>query len=410
MKIAFIVMEFPSISETFVLNQITGLLDKRHDVEIFSVNKPTWGKCHEDVVKYGLLERTNYLTPIPSSRMKRLYKGLMYVGRYFASHPKTVFNALNVFKFGKPAISFNLLCTIAPFLGKGPYDIIQCHFGPCGNIGIQCSRTRALRGKVVTAFHGYDLSSYLKKNNDHVYDNLFAYGDLCLPISHYWKRKLIELGCPPKKIEVHHMGVDTRQFVSTDEPRDHNEKFRILTVARLVEKKGVQYGIQAIATASKAYPNIEYLIAGDGPMKSEMKNLIKDLNLDGRARLLGWINQNEVADLMASSDILIAPSITATDGDKEGIPVVLMEALAIGLPVISTEHSGIPELVIHEKTGLIAPERDSAKLADHIIALIENKKLKKKLVKNGRKHVKIHYNILTLNQKLEAIYYRLQNN
>jgi colanic acid/amylovoran biosynthesis glycosyltransferase len=409
MKIAFIVPEFPSISQTFVLNQITGLLDKGHDIEIFAVNKPASKKCHEDVIKYGLLDRTSYLAAVPASRVKRLSTGILYVGRYFRAYPRAILNSLNVLKFGKPAISFTLLCTIAPFLGKGPYDIIHCHFGPCGNIGIQCIRTRALTGKIVTTFHGYDLSSYLVKNNRCVYHTLFEYGDLCLPISLYWKKKLIELGCPPEKLKVHHMGVDTRQFDSTDAPKGPNEKIRILTVARLVEKKGVKYGIQAVADASKAYPNIEYLIAGDGPLKSEIEKQIKDLRLNECVRLLGWVKQSEVTELMTISDILIAPSITGADGDQEGIPVVLMEALAKGVNVISTDHSGIPELVVHGETGLIAPERDSDKLADHIITLIENQNLKERLQKNGRNHVKSNYNIFTLNQNLETIYHGLLN-
>jgi colanic acid/amylovoran biosynthesis glycosyltransferase len=410
MKIAFIVTEFPSISQTFVLNQITGMLDMGHDVEIFADGKHVGAGLHQDVIKYGLMERVTYLTPITSNVLKRILKGVKYLLYYFPSHPRPVLNSLNIIRFGRQAASFSLLLRIVPFLGKGPYDIIQCHFGPCGIRGLKCIRTGALKGKLVTAFHGFDLSTYLLKNNSRMYKQLFKYGDLCLPISRYWEKTLIELGCPPDKLVVHRMGVNIDDFELLDEVIGRNDNVRILSVGRLVEKKGIRYGIEAVSKIAESHPNVEYRIVGDGPLKLEFERLIKDSNMGNRIRLMGWLNKKQVAEIMINSDILIAPSVTGKDGDMEGIPVVLMEALALGLPCISTEHSGIPELIIDGETGLLAPERDSAALANHIVKLIENRELAENLRINGRNHVRAQYNINTLNQNLIALYNFLLTN
>jgi colanic acid/amylovoran biosynthesis glycosyltransferase len=407
MKIAFIVPEFPSLSQTFVLSQIVGLLDRGHDVEIFAGNAGDEGKLHPDVMKYSLLGQTTYLPEIPNGRLERTVKGLMYALGSFTKHPRSVLRALNVFRFGRLAASFTLVWRIIPFLGRGPFDVIHCHFGPCGMIGIQCILTGALRGRVVTTFHGFDLTSFLRRNGNRIYEDLFEHCDVCMPISNHWRAKLIEMGCDPKKIVVHHMGVNTKGFQGFRTESRKGENVRVLSVARLVDKKGIQFGIEALSKVVEDYPNVEYLIAGDGPLRPQLEQSVKDLGLDGKVRFLGWMNQEEVTGLMMNSEILVAPSITGPDGDQEGIPVVLMEALAMGLPVVSTHHSGIPELIIDGATGLLAPERDSNALADKIMQLIRSDRLVSELRSNGRAYVQENFDIEKLNSGLEGIYRQL---
>jgi colanic acid/amylovoran biosynthesis glycosyltransferase len=407
MRIAFIVPEFPSLSQTFVLNQITGLLDRGHDVEIFSATAPRDEKYHCDVLTYKLLDRTTYFPKIPDSRLRRALKGSIYALSRFAKYPKIVIRSMNLFKFGKLAASFTLMHRINPFLGKAPFDIIHCHFGPMGIIGVQCLRTGALKGKIVTTFHGYDLTSYTSKHGPNVYRTLFEHGDLYLPISNHWKNRLIDIGCKKEKIAVHRMGVDVQQFHDEKKVRPPDGSIKILSVARLVEKKGIQYGIEAISKVLQHFSKIEYVIAGDGPLRSQLEGMIKQRKLEDHIRLLGWMNQDEINELMRKSDILLAPSVTARDGDQEGIPVVLMEALAMGLPVISTYHSGIPELIIDGKTGFLVEERDSAGLADKLISIINSEPIAMQLKTNGIQYINKYYNIKKLVAELEAIYAQL---
>jgi colanic acid/amylovoran biosynthesis glycosyltransferase len=205
------------------------------------------------------------------------------------------------------------------------------------------------------------------------------------------------------------MGVETGALGKARDGAAKGETLRLLSVARLVEKKGIRYGIEAISRVVEHYPRLEYLVAGDGPLRSELEALAKDLGLDEKVRFLGWMNQEEVKKWMMTSDILLAPSVTGADGDQEGIPVVLMEAMAMGLPVVSTFHSGIPELVIDGVTGLLAPERDSDGLAGKILELIRSEDLAAEMGNRGRDHVRENFDIEKLNLELEGIYQRLMN-
>ena len=145
---------------------------------------------------------------------------------------------------------------------------------------------------------------------------------------------------------------------------------KILTVTRLVEKKGLEYSIKAIDKVMRKYSNIEYRIIGDGPLKEKLRILIKQHKLKNRIQLLGWMTQDEVHKYFAESHIFIHPSITAKNGDQEGTPTVLIEAPARGLPIVSTTHSGITELVQNGKSGFLVPERDVGELAEKFEYLI----------------------------------------
>jgi colanic acid/amylovoran biosynthesis glycosyltransferase len=407
MHIAFIVPEFPSLSQTFVLNQITGLLDRGHDVEIFSATAGNDEKYHRDVIKYDLLDRTMYFPKIPTDSVKRRLIGLQHAFRLLPRYPMIVLKGLNLIRFGRLATSFTIMFRVVPFLGKRDFDIIHCHFGPMGNIAVQCHRAGALNGKIVTTLHGYDMTSYPRKYGMNVYEKLFEVGDVFLPISHHWKTKLIDMGCTAEKVMVHRMGVDIQQFHFRKSVRPIKGTIKILSVARLVDKKGIKYSIEAIAKVLKSHDDIEYSIAGDGPLKLELEHMIRRFKLERHVRLLGWRTQTQVNTLMKQSDILLAPSVTSEDGDQEGIPVVLMEALAMGLPVISTYHSGIPELIIDGQTGLLVQERDSSALAAKLNELIGNDALANTLRDNGEKHVKENFDVNKLNLTLEKIYDQL---
>ncbi len=181
-----------------------------------------------------------------------------------------------------------------------------------------------------------------------------------------------------------------------------------MTIARLVEKKGVAYAIEAVARLVSSGKRITYdVIGGDGGLRRDLERLIEDLGVWAYVRLLGWKNHDEVLRLLQNAHILVAPSVTATNGDQEGIPNVIKEAMALGLPVISTLHSGIPELVEDGKSGFLVPERDVDSLADRLAYLIDHPERWPEMGQLGRKYVEEHYDINTLNDSLVEIYQRL---
>lgn len=408
MKIAFFVGRFPTLSETFILNQITGLLDRGHEVDIYSPGPGNDLKMHADVERYNLLHRIFYYgdsyEKIPNNKLQRLINGAGLFIKNIHKKPVALIKSLNVFKFNKEAASLSILYKVIPFLNKNNYDIIHCHFGPNGNLGALLKDTGVFKGKLITAFHGYDMTQYIEKNGNNVYDHLFKIGDLFLPISNLWKDKLIKLGCDRQKIIVHRMGININKFLFHPRKPRKNGKINLLTIARLVEKKGVQYGIQAVAQLVKKYPGIEYRIIGDGPLKTKLESLTKKLNICGNVKLIGWKQQEEIIELIEESDILLAPSITGKDGDQEGIPVAIMEALAQGLPVISTYHSGIPELIEDGVSGLLVPERNIDALAEKLEYLIQHPEIWPTMGRAGRKRVEENFNIDKLNDQLVKIY------
>lgn len=405
MRIAFIVGQFPSLSETFILNQITGLIDRGHEVDIYACRKSNDSKIHPDVRKYDLLSRTYYLQCPPVNKVRRLIKAIGLIIANFQMKPMAILRSLNVFKYGKAALSFKLLYLISPFLDKKSYDIIHCHFGTIGNLGVLLKELGAIEGKVVTTFHGFDMSIYIRKHGCDVYETLFDKGALFLPISKNWSEKLVKMGFDEQKIVVHRMGIDINKFQFVK--REKRSSIQLLTIARFVEKKGIEYGIRAVAWVLKKQPNIEYKIAGDGPLRSHLEHLIEELGVRSNVKLLGWQSQDEIRRLMQESDIIIAPSVASTEGDQEGIPVTLMEALATGLPVIATKHSGIPELVQEGKSGFLVPERDVDALIEKLEYLIEHSEIWQEMGSAGRRYVEENYDIRKLNDRLVEIYQKL---
>jgi len=403
MKIAFIVTDFPKLSETFILNQITGLLELGHEVEIFAFYNPKEKKVHDDVEKYRLMERVHYFN-IPDSMIKRVLKAIFLIITNFHKSPIKILKSLNVFKYGKKALSLKLLYVVVPFLGK-KFDIIHCHFGPNGIIGAYL-KEGGINSKLITTFHGYDMSMFISNHGEDIYKNLFLKGDLFMPISEHWKKKLIEMGCEEGKIIVHRMGIDVEKFEFSE--RRKTGTIKILSVGRLVEKKGHEYAIKALAkVVNKNGKDIIYRIVGDGPLKDKLRSLAEELGIEDCVEFMGNVEDEELLKLYKESHIFILPSVTASDGDQEGIPVVFMEAQAMGLPVISTYHSGIPEVVIDGKSGFLVPEKDVDALAEKMEFLVEHPELWSEMGGYGREFVEKHYDVRRLNKRLVEIYRNL---
>lgn len=412
-RIAFLVTDFPKLSETFVLNQITGLIERGHEVDIYAYEPSLDTKSHEDVAKYDLLSRTIYygdsIRKIPPNRILRFYQGFALLMANFDKNPQALLKSLNMFKFKRQAVALRTLYQIAPFMGKGDYDVVHCHFGPNGILGVYLKDLGVFTGKVITVFHGYDISQYIMQHGRDVYKYLFENGDLFLPISNRWKDELIALGCREDKIMVHHMGIATERYDYTQRNTGGGTKIRILSIGRFVEKKGIRYGVEAVGSIVKEYPDIEYTIIGDGPLRDEIESIIDKMNLRETIRLLGWKSQEEILNVLKDSDILLAPSVTSKESDQEGIPVVLMEAMAMGLPVISTYHSGIPELVQDGVSGFLAPEGNVTILTDKLRQCIEDRGLWPSIGNEGRKMIIREYNINNLNDRLVGMYQQLIN-
>lgn len=410
MKIVYFVESFPITSETFILNQINGMMDKGHEVYILSWSRMEITKKHSIVDKYKLLDHTHYLDDLPKTYLLRIAKFIsLILSNLSTLHFEIITLATNAIKHYKkhtnPDVPFlNIFYASILLLSIKP-DIIHCQFGSLGPRGLLLMRICNLTCKLITSFRGADTTKYVKTHPG-VYDDLFASGDLFLPVCHALEQRLIKLGCDENRTKVHYSGVDLANFKYTKRNHTQNahSKVNLLTVARLVEKKGVTFAIHASAYLVSLGYDIRHIVAGDGELRDELESLIHSLGVDKVIRMYGWRNHDEIIQLLNNTHILVAPSITANDGDQEGIPNVVKEAMAMGIPVVSTSHGGIPELVEDGVSGFLVSERDADALADRLRYLIDHPDKWDEMGYAGRKHIEADFDIEKLNDQLVALY------
>jgi colanic acid/amylovoran biosynthesis glycosyltransferase len=352
MRILMVVAEFPKIHDICILNQIIGLIDRGHEVHICALRRGDCVNVQKRVMEYKLIE-------------------------------KTIFGALPD--------------------DLDQYDIVMFQLG---HKMTDIRRSHNYRGKIVTCLRGYDITGYIKEN-PHAYDKYFETCDLFLPVCNSFKKILERIGCSPKKIVVHHSSIDCSQFQYRPKKIIKKNVITIVSAGRFVEKKGFIYSIQAVARLREKYPNIRYRIIGDGPLKKQYLKIIKKLGLEDVIQLENWYPHEEYINILNKSDIFILSSITAENHDQEGIPNVLKEAMAIGLPVVATDHSGNGELIENGVTGFLVHERDSDALYYALKYIINNPKKLPSIQENAVKKVHQEFEVGTSNDQLEKILYNL---
>lgn len=399
MRIAIFVSEFPALSETFVMRQVVGLLERGHDVTVFADRPRVEPLTHPDFERYGLRARTRYLG-MPAGRGLRVLKAAGLLLRH-AGRAGTLLRTLNVLRHRRDAASLRLFYWAARLLPEPPFDVLHCHFGPVGGMVGTLRDIGAVRGLLATTFHGADLTACLR-DRPRMYSDLVRDGDLFLPISDYLRERLLALGCEPSRLAVLRMGVDLDRFVERPRSRVDTGPLKVLTVGRLVEKKGVADGLRAVAWARRRGVELRYTVIGDGPLRGRLEALAGELGIADAVTFGGWQVQDAIVEALYEHDVLLAPSVTAADGDQEGIPVTLMEAMATGMPVVSTRHSGIPELVEDGVSGLLAAEGDYAALADALVRLSDSPELARRMGAAARQRVAAVHDADALDDQLDG--------
>ena len=208
MKIAFLLVKFPALSETFILNQIIGLIDRGHEVYIFADSKKKESKIHPEVEKYNLLDKTIYFH-IPRNRLRRLIKTLLLIIKYLPKYPKIIIESFNYLKYRTTV--FTLLFMTTKFIEKD-FDILHCHFGPMGVIGCILKDMGLTEAKIFTSFRGYDMSQKVFNKYRREYPIVFKESTLTFPVSDFFKKILVKTGCQEDKILVHYSGTDISMF------------------------------------------------------------------------------------------------------------------------------------------------------------------------------------------------------
>lgn len=391
MKLTFFTMRFPVASETFVLNQVTHFIDAGYEVEIISVFPGDLVNRHAAFDEYGLAAKTHYL--LPEEKISIVDKLNQRIKLVLPKVTKlSLLRSLNVRRYGAQSSKLLLPSIVANAKQTFTADVFLVHFGYAGALANKLRELGVLKGKQATVFHGADISRrHILEEHKLDYVNLFRQSELMLPISNLWKNKLIEMGCPPEKIHVTRMGIEPEKF--NFQPRQaFQTPLRIVSVARLTEKKGLDVAVKASAILKQRGGQFQYTIIGNGDQDEMMRDFIAREGMEDCVSMPGFKPQEEIRRALSEADIFLLPSKTAADGDMEGIPVALMEAMAVGLPVVSTFHSGIPELIENNVSGWLVEEDDPEALAETLLKLSQGEVDVAPVVAAARHKVETEFN------------------
>jgi colanic acid/amylovoran biosynthesis glycosyltransferase len=225
----------------------------------------------------------------------------------------------------------------------------------------------------VVSFHGMDVQ---RRETERGYEanlrKLLRLVPLVLVRSRSIAERLIELDCDPQKIRLNRTGIPLHGFPYLIRNVPADGAWTIVQACRLVPKKGLATALRAFARFAKAFPKSRFLIAGDGPLRRELEELVRQLKLQGAAVFLGFLGQTELHRLYEEAHIFMHPSELPPDSNQEGVPNSMLEAMASGLPVVATRHGGIPEAVTDGVNGLLVSERDDEGLAVSLSKMVQD--------------------------------------
>ena len=293
-------------------------------------------------------------------------------------------------------------------IGERTPDLIHAHFAVDAVYALPLAR--ALRRPLVVTLHGFDVttrdSAFLKSGKLPLIRAVLGRRALqrsaerFVAVSDYIRKRAVEAGYPEARMVSLPVGVE---IPSADSVRTGANPTRVLHIGRLVEKKGTAQLIEAMARAPRAL-GLKLVIAGDGPLRPILEQKVAALGLGESVEFRGFMPHAETLELLAGSAALAVPSVTARSGDMEGLPTVVMEAAARGVPVVGYGSSGIAEAVLHDETGLLSPEGDIDGLARHLAAIVSEPELARKLGAGARKLAEQRYDIARQTAALETLY------
>lgn len=396
MKILIIVDQFPKLSESFIINHITGLLDSGYDVRIIARKTKPDRKSHPKVNQYRLLEITHYFE-LPSNYFVRLIEGLIFILK--SKNRIELLKSISFIRYGPGVLTLQSLFR-CNYLPEENFDLIHCHYG---NIAWNClNLRRRYNAPLVTSFHGTEFLRYSRMRRL-LYWHLFHFGDGFIANSEFTKKLMEDAGCPSQKIEKIPVIANNFQDDLTNK-KINLKKPMIITVARLDKTKGVQHCIFALKKLHENGYRFKYKIIGDGPYREILKFLAKNLNLNSIIEFTGWLDQKELNKVYKNADILVLPSIKGKDGWIETQGLVIQEAQRCCVLVIGSDIGGIPEGLDYGKVGILFKTGNFDDLAKKIKWVIDNPILSQNLARLGQNYFFRKYSKNTIMNRLNSFY------
>jgi glycosyltransferase involved in cell wall biosynthesis len=398
--VAYVMSRFPKLTETFVLNEIIEVQALGVDVSIYPLLRE-----HDRVLQPGaadLVGRARYL-PFLAWSFAASH------ARFLRRRPRAYLSSLADLvrdNIGKPRflaaglLLFPKIVHAAALMASQGIDHVHCHF----------ARHPALAGLIISRLTGIPYSFTAHGSDVHVDRRMLcrklAEARFAITISEF-NRAVIEGDCGPvprTKLETLHVGVDTAVFSPSPDKRASDGGLRIVCVGTLHEVKGQVHLIEACALLRDRGIGVSCRLVGRGPDAPELRRTIERLGLQDVVKLVGPLARDGVIGELRRADVLAAPSVVSARGQREGIPVVLMEAMSCGLPVVASRLSGIPELVGHERNGLLFTPGRADELADALARLARDGDLRQRLGNEGRSTIERDFDLRTSVARLVAMF------
>jgi glycosyltransferase involved in cell wall biosynthesis len=390
--VAYISQRLPNLTETFVYREIFALREQGFKVVPLSIHAPSVKQLPGEA--RALAEETHYVFPLNRHRFltAHAYFLLTQLDKYLQTflfvmtrpEQKPSVRRRTLYHFGEAIY-------LAAHVQRQGVQHVHAHFSVnAATIALVMSRM-------------LDISFSFTVHNNIFTDQLILKEKIreakfIAVISEYSRDFLLNMMADEPhlkdKFRIIHCGVSLEQFQPiSEEARAPADKPLIFSVGQFAERKGMPVLVEACRILRDRGHKFECVIAGDGAERELLERMITDNRLQDVVKLTGVIFQDEVRDYLNRTDIFAMPCITAKNGDKDGIPVVFMEAMAMEIPVVSTYVSGIPELIDHTKNGLLVTEKDAFSFADALQQLLEDETLRRKFGRDGRQKVMADFNI-----------------
>ncbi|MBI4468904.1 MAG: glycosyltransferase [Acidobacteria bacterium] len=398
---AYIMSRFPRLTETFILRELLELERQGQPLAIFPLLRVQQAVRHREA--RPLMPKvlyTSYLTPAIFSanfhylrRSPRRYLETLWMVL------KGTWGSSNLF-LGAVAV-FPKSVYLARLIEAQGIKHVHAHFATHPTLAALIISELTEVGFSFTA-HAHDIFVRTK-----ILDKKIEKARFVVAISEFNKQYLLRLCAqtPEDKIKVIHCGVESARYLTRRSSVLNKEgRFRVLSIASLQPYKGIEYLVKACALLRAEVPDFRCLIIGEGEDRKRIQRLIGRLGLERIVLLLGARPHHEVIPLLAEADLFVLPSVVAPDGQMEGIPVALMEAMASGLPVVATRLSGIPELVDDGVSGVLVPPGNERALADAISFLYHREPLRRMLGRSGREKVVAEFELMDNVRKLRSLF------
>jgi glycosyltransferase involved in cell wall biosynthesis len=397
MNIVYYTNEFPKVSESFILNELSELQRRGHNLAVFALRKGDEGNAHEE---YNDLDIPVYYVNLSLTDITRLLPK-------FSSKSKGINILQSTFpRFPMEIIGVNIIIRdhFVEFINDLTFDVDIIHGHFANNVKIAQIYTAQYFDipSAVTA-HAYEIFAaqtkdqirYICENVDHVF----------VPSEYNRKYLQKEIG-----VENTFTMVPATTTIDKFEACEETVPQRIITVGRITEKKGHKYAIDAVAELVDQGYDIEYHIVGSGEMEEELRTKVKNQDLEGNISFLGYISDEQLRVELSEASIFTLPCVIASNGDRDAMPVVLKEAMAAETACISTNVSAIPELITDQENGLLVSPNNAGQLSKAIRALIENPEKRRQLAKSGKETVSRGFDISESVDRLETDMKKLAEN